>query len=117
MMAASLHTDAATYARFLIAVSQGRGLKAETLEEMMRPQTEIPDGDGYFGLGFALEKTPLGLRFGHGGRNFGFTCESGFYRQKDIGYVVMVNNDEAGRFDRALRQYLVTGKTEAGTSD
>ncbi len=111
-MAASLHTDAKTYAQFLIAVSKGVGLSKATLEEMMTLQTKVPDQDRSFGLGFSLEESPEGLRFGHGGRNFGFTSESGFYRELKIGYVVLVNNDEAGNFDQALRAYLITGKAD-----
>ncbi|NKB70365.1 MAG: serine hydrolase [Candidatus Latescibacteria bacterium] len=113
MMAASLHTDPATYARFLIAVSQGVGLTSETLDEMLTPQTEIPDANAWFGLGFSLEKTATGLRFGHGGSNFGFTCQSAFYRQTDIGYVVMVNNDQAHIFEPELRAFLVTGQADS----
>jgi CubicO group peptidase (beta-lactamase class C family) len=116
-MAASLHIDAKTYAQFLIAVSKGVGLSRATLEEMMTVQTEVPDADASFGLGFSLEESPVGLRFGHGGRNFGFTSESGFYRVGKMGYVLLVNNDEAGVFDRALRAYLITGKTEVGMDE
>ena len=109
MMAASLHTDARTYARFLLGAARGEGIRAETLEAMMTPQTKA-DGEVYFGLGFALEETEHGPRFGHGGSNNGFTCQSAFYPDGGFGYVFMVNNQEAHRFDEAVRAFLVTGR-------
>lgn len=112
-MAASLHTDAETYARFLIAVSKGVGLSEAALEEMMTPQTKVPDADAtHVGLGFFLEETAAGISFGHGGRNYGFTSNSAFYRESKIGYVLLVNNDDANKVDKELRAYLITGKTK-----
>ncbi|MFC1526441.1 serine hydrolase domain-containing protein [Candidatus Latescibacterota bacterium] len=114
-MAASLHVDARTYARFLIAVSQAVGLSEATIEEMLRPQSKVPDSDASFGLGFALEPSPFGLRFGHGGSNDGFTSGSCLYRESGLGYVVLVNNQRVGYLDKALRAFLVTGQVEADT--
>ena len=90
-------------------------MSRDTIEEMLRPQTKVPDSDASFGLSFSLEESALGLRFGHGGSNFGFTSESGFYRDLQLGYVVLVNNQQAHSFDSALRAFLITGKTEPAT--
>ncbi len=116
-MAASLHVDAGTYAQFLIAVSKGLGLSQATLAEMMRPQTKIPDEPMSFGLGFALEESPHGLLFGHGGNNNGFTSNSAFDPDAQTGYVMLVNSDQANDFRLALHQYLLTGKTEPNTTE
>ena len=45
-MAASLHVDAGNYAKFLIAVLQGKGLSEASAKEMLRPQVKIPDQKG-----------------------------------------------------------------------
>ena len=39
--AASLHTTAQDYARFMIAINRGAGLKQETIREMLRPQIKV----------------------------------------------------------------------------
>ncbi|WP_250847069.1 serine hydrolase [Aquisphaera insulae] len=109
--AASLHVSAGNYAKFLIAAARGKGLAEPTAKEMLRPQVaKSPDNpNGSWGLGISMEQTPLGITYGHGGRNTGFTSNSVIYRDLGIGYVFLVNNDDASRFDNVLRAYLITG--------
>ena len=76
-MAASLHIDAKNYAKFLIAVLEGKGLSEPTSKEMLRSQVKVPDHQGAsWGLGIAIEETPHGTHYGHGGRNTGVTSLS-----------------------------------------
>jgi CubicO group peptidase (beta-lactamase class C family) len=111
-VAASLHIDAKNYARFLIAVLQGKGLSEPTAKEMLRSQVKIPDQHGAsWGLGIAIEATPFGTNFGHGGRNPGFTSHSLMYKDQGIGYVFLVNNDDASKIDNVLNAYLIAGKS------
>ena len=111
-VAASLHVDAGNYARFLIAVLQGKGLSGPTAKEMLRPQIEVPDRKGAsWGLGISIEETPFGTTCGHGGRNPGFTSQSLMYKDRGIGYVVLVNNDDVGKIDNVLNAYLIAGKS------
>ena len=113
-MAASLHVNAGNYARFLIAVLQGTGLAKPTAQEMLRSQVRLPDQPGAsWGLGISIEETPQGIRFGHGGRNTGFTSFSGMFKELGIGYVFLVNNDDAARMDNVLNAYLIAGKSSA----
>jgi CubicO group peptidase (beta-lactamase class C family) len=110
--AASLHVDARNYARFLIAVLQGQGLAEPTIKEMLRPQVKIPNEQGAsWGLGIAIEETPFGTNYGHGGRNPGFTSRSVMYKDRGIGYVVLVNNDDASKIDNVLNAYLIAGQS------
>lgn len=61
----SLHSEAMSYAKFLIAMIDGKGLKKESLEEMLKAQVElskqsdfyIHSGDTARGLGIAIEPT------------------------------------------------------------
>ncbi len=111
-MAASLHVDAKNYAKFLIAYVQGRGLKEATAKDMLRPQGPIPEErKSSFGLGVGIRETPQGLNFGHGGRNTGFTSLSLMYKELGIGYVFLVNNDDASKMESILNAYLFTGKS------
>ena len=110
--AASLHIDAGNYAKFLIGVLQGKGLSEASSREMLRPQGEIPDDPKRsFGLGISVERTPLGLAYGHGGRNTGFTSNSTMLKDKGLGFVVLVNNDDERKIGNALLAYLIAGKS------
>ena len=111
-MAASLHVDAKNYAKFLIAYVQGKGLAAATAKDMLRSQGAIPDDpNSSFGLGVGIGQTPQGTHFGHGGRNTGFTSLSVMYKDLGIGYVFLVNNDDASKVENILNAYLITGKS------
>ena len=112
-MAASLHVDARNYAKFLIAVVQGKGLAEATAKEMLRSQGQDPGRTGLRRGAWAsrIEETPLGTNYGHGGRNTGFTSRSVMYKDQGIGYVFLVNNDDASKIDNILNAYLIAGKS------
>ena len=111
-MAASLHVDARNYAKFLIAYVQGKGLAEATARDMLRSQGPIPDEPkSSFGLGVGIEQKPVGTTFGHGGRNPGFTSLSVMYKDLGMGYVFLVNNDDASKVANILDAYLITGKS------
>lgn len=126
-MAASLHTDAGTYAKFQLALLEGRGLSATRLADMLKPHSERPadwrdDGPPpTSGLGLFITQTPCGTSYGHGGRNGGpgsgyFTSNSAVYRDRKVGYVFLTNNDQALRFDKALRVFLIEGTSGCGSA-
>jgi CubicO group peptidase (beta-lactamase class C family) len=60
--AASLYTTAQDYAKFVIAVMSGDGLKTETAGEMLFPQIKM-DKYVYWSLGFGVQQTPEGNAF------------------------------------------------------
>ena len=60
---ASLYTTAVDYARFIIAVMKGEGLKEKTAAEMLRSQVNMKEENNFWGLGVGLEKTTKGLYF------------------------------------------------------
>ena len=79
---------------------------------MLRAQVKIPDSPGAsWGLGIAIAETPHGIHYGHGGRNPGFTSLSVMYKDRGIGYVFLVNNDDASKFENVLNAYLIAGKS------
>lgn len=81
--AASLHTTAQDFGRFVAAILNGTGLKPETRKLMLTPQTQViagganslnnpnpkPVPDVAWGLGWGLQTTTDGLSFWHWGDN------------------------------------------------
>jgi CubicO group peptidase (beta-lactamase class C family) len=80
--AGSLHTTVSDYARFVIAVMNGTGLKKETARQMLTPQVKVQEGcqdciskpstgelskTVSWGLGWGLQQTEDGLSFWHWG--------------------------------------------------
>lgn len=106
--AASLHTTAADYARFVIAMLNGTGLKRETIKAMLTAQAKVDEGcqncinsiptgrlssSISWGLGWGLQQTEEGTSFWHWGDNNGDVhCYIvGFPAQK-TGVVVFTNS-------------------------
>jgi CubicO group peptidase (beta-lactamase class C family) len=69
--AASLTTNAADYAKFIIAVMNGTGLKKATWEQMLKPGIRVTSKYPQlaWGLGVGLETMPDGTWFWHWGDN------------------------------------------------
>lgn len=111
--ASTLHTDAVNYAKFLIAVMEGKLLKRSTFDEMLTMQSKIPtEMEPYWGfikgwsLGFAVEPTSRGTRYTHGGDNGGFQAGCMFYREKKVGHVFFTNCDRVGMFYMKIMEFL-----------
>jgi len=82
--AATLHTTAFDYAKFVAAILNRRGIKDATVREMLRPQIKVDDTctvcfeqatagklstSIVWGLGWGLENSPNGNSFWHWGDN------------------------------------------------
>lgn len=111
--ASTLHTNAANYARFLIAIIEGKMLRKTTFDGMLSMQSKIPtEMEPYWGfikgwgLGFAVEPTSLGTRYSHGGDNGGFQASCLFYRDKKMGHVYFTNCDRLGMFYMKLMAFI-----------
>ncbi len=107
--AATLHTTARDYARFLAAVLDGTGLRKETAAQMIHPQIHVDEGcqncintkptgrlsrEIGWGLGWGVQETEDGTSIWHWGDNggSGFHCYVvGFPRQR-LGIVVFTNS-------------------------
>jgi CubicO group peptidase (beta-lactamase class C family) len=86
--AGSLHTTTADYAKFVVAMMKGKGLKKETFKQMLGQQTKVDEGCSnciankpvgkfsnsiFWGLGWGLQQTENGKAFWHWGDNNGDT--------------------------------------------
>lgn len=105
--AGGLHTTAGDYARFLIAIMNGTGLKKETAKEMLRPQVSVDEGGANsidrgtgrlspfisWGLGWGLEQTAAGKSFWHWGKNNDdVQCFTVSFEKERAGLVVFTNS-------------------------
>lgn len=109
LSAATLHTTAGDYARFLATALDGSGLARKTAEEMRRPQVYVDEGcqncvtkkptgrlsrEIAWGLGWGLEETENGVSMWHWGDNggSGFHCYVVGYPRQRLGVVVFTNS-------------------------
>ena len=113
--AGGLHTEAKSYAQFLIALMNEEGLYPDSFKEMFSAQVELPKDHKFrlnentksWGLGIAIEEDGNNKYYKHGGNNGGFM--SGFLIDKKYnnGYVYFINCDKGTEFDTALRKLIM----------
>jgi CubicO group peptidase (beta-lactamase class C family) len=89
----SLQTTASDYARFLIAVQRGTGLRPETWRLMQTPAVDVAPGVSW-GLGWAIEKDSTGSALAHHGDNSdsGFTAFTLLDVERQCGLVYFANS-------------------------
>jgi len=105
--AASLRTTPTDYAKFVIAILNGTGLKETTVQQMLTPQVRLDDGCVNcltrklmqpstalsWGLGVGLEHTEQGDAFWHWGDNGGFKDGVMAFKKLKTGVVIFTNSD------------------------
>jgi CubicO group peptidase (beta-lactamase class C family) len=101
--AASLHTTAADYARFVVALLRGEGLKPETHEAMLAHAAELTTagwGDDaeakanlFWGLGIGLSEGRAGTSFWHWGDQGTARCFVVAYPESGDGLVYFTNSE------------------------
>jgi len=103
--AASLHTTAGDYGRFVAAVLKGTGLKPETLKQMLTPQIKVDEGGPNttnrpadklspsisWGLGWGLQTTVEGLSFWHWGDNGDTKAYVVAFEKQKLGVVIFTD--------------------------
>jgi CubicO group peptidase (beta-lactamase class C family) len=104
--AASLHTTARDYGRFVAAMLKGVGLKPETRRSMLTPQSQAREGGAttinrpqakpfsevFWGLGWGLQTTRDGLSFFHWGDNGDNKAYVVAFDKEKMGVVVFANS-------------------------
>ncbi len=104
--AASLHTTASDYARFVCAILKGTGLKPKTSGLMLTPQISVREGGANsisrpasppsttisWGLGWGLEKSDEGTAFWHWGDNGDAMAYVLAYDKRKTGMVMFANS-------------------------
>lgn len=110
----SIHSEAAEYARFLITILKGKGLKKRTLKEMLSEQNHFSEnepirketGQTGWGLGFAQKPTPYGMMHLHTGNNHSFQAYAMIVPKQDYGLVIFCNSDQLLAFVEGLEEIL-----------
>jgi len=114
----SLHAEAVSYAKFIIAMIDNKGLKKESFDEMLKAQVElskqsdfyINSGDTAWGLGIAIGPTKYGTRYKHDGDMFSFQSGFMFFKEQKNGYVFFTNCNKGMILNRKLEYFLTEGK-------
>jgi CubicO group peptidase (beta-lactamase class C family) len=114
----SLHSEAISYAKFLIAILDGKGLKKESFDEMLKAQVVLSKksdfyihrGDTAWGLGIAIEPTKYGTRFKHDGDMYSFQSAFMFFKEQKSGYVFFTNCNKGMILNEKLEYFLTEGK-------
>ncbi|MEN3331373.1 MAG: hypothetical protein V7641_738 [Blastocatellia bacterium] len=119
--AASLRTTPTDYAKFVIAMMNGTGLKETTVQQMLTPQVKLDEGcvtcmgrkvlkpsDALsWGLGVGLQHTEQGDAFWHWGDNGGFKDYVVAFRKQKMGVVIFTNSDNGlGIIPEIVKQAL-----------
>jgi CubicO group peptidase (beta-lactamase class C family) len=126
--AGSLQTTAADYARFMIAIMNGAGLKEATIKEMLRPQIKVDEGCENcaatpptgklspiisWGLGVGLQQMGEGLTFWHWGDNGDVHCFMLGYPKPKLGIAVFTNSGNGMGIIPELISAAISGKQPA----
>ena len=125
--AASLHTTARDYGRFVAAILQGTGLKPETRKLMLTPQVQVREGGAgtvnrpqakpfpevFWGLGWGLQTTREGVSFFHWGDNGDNKAYVVAFNKEKLGVVVFANSTYGLSIARELVAEAVGGEQPA----
>ncbi|MEM9859426.1 MAG: serine hydrolase domain-containing protein [Bacteroidota bacterium] len=109
-----LHTNAENYAKFLIAMMNGKGLLPETYKEMLTPRTVVQrshnrykeDGNTHWSLGFAITPLKNDTLYNHGGTHSDFQSQMAFSKNSKFGYVFFVNTKKGDELNKTLKEFL-----------
>jgi CubicO group peptidase (beta-lactamase class C family) len=112
----SLQSEAASYANFLIAMINEKGLKKTTFDEMLRVHVVFPtyllikdapktDSSSWC-LGMQKIHSEFGDEYLHGNNNYNFTGGSMFNQEKKFGYVFFTNCNKGMDFEKRLALFL-----------
>jgi CubicO group peptidase (beta-lactamase class C family) len=121
--ACGLYTEAMSFANFLIAIMEDKGLKKESINEMLKKQVQVPDEDNTskiggvteWSLGFARKPSIYGMNISHRGNNWGYSSFFLINKEKKFGYVFFTNsnschNPQCTELWQKLEPFLTNGK-------
>jgi CubicO group peptidase (beta-lactamase class C family) len=125
--AASLHTTAQDYGRFVAAILKGTGLRKETLRQMLTSQIKVDEGGSNttgrpadklspnlsWGLGWGLQSTTDGLSFWHWGDNGDSKAYVVAFERQRLGVVVFANSANGLSFMPELVNDAIGGEQPA----
>lgn len=93
--AATLHTTARDYAKYILAVMNFDGLTELLVDSMLTPRKIVDPEDTHdvtWGLGVGLQNTPHGISYWHWGDNMNFRCFFLALPEQKMGLVYFTNS-------------------------
>jgi len=106
--AATLHTTAVDFARFMIALMNGAGLSESTALAMLTPQIEVDTGVTW-GLGIGLQDNAAGRAFWHWGDNVAYKAYTLAYPEHGVGVVWFTNSENGQSILESMLAHTVGG--------
>jgi CubicO group peptidase (beta-lactamase class C family) len=106
--AATLHTTATDFARFMIAALHGSLLNDGTAAAMLSPQIEVDSGVTW-GLGIGLQDNESGRAFWHWGDNMGYKAYTLTYPERGVGVIWFDNSEDGHSITEVLLAEMVGG--------
>jgi CubicO group peptidase (beta-lactamase class C family) len=113
--AATLHTTANDFGRFLIAAMNGTGLSDSMAAAMLTPQIEVDTAAVTWGLGIGLQEDERGRGFWHWGDNTGYKAYTLTYPERKAGLVWFTNSENGQSILEAMLAETVGGDHPAVT--
>jgi CubicO group peptidase (beta-lactamase class C family) len=106
--AATLHTTAPDFARFMVAVMNGNRLSDSTARAMLSPQIDVDSGVTW-GLGIGLQENDAGSAFWHWGDNTNYKAYTITYPDRRVGVVWFANSDHGQSILSSMLAHTVGG--------
>ncbi|MEJ5106337.1 serine hydrolase [Chryseobacterium sp. MYb328] len=102
-----LHTTIGDYGNFMVNVMNGKNLKPEVFQEMIKKQIKIRDGI-YFGLGFGIYDLGNGnYALSHSGSDPGTRCITFVLPKSGKGIIIFTNTDNGTKiYEKLVLHYL-----------
>lgn len=117
----TLHTSSLDYAKFVLAILKGVGLKSETINEMFQFHVKVQEGSTTsiekssdrlsdsvsWGLGWGLQHTKIGDSFWHWGDNRGVKCFIVGFKNSKRAIIIFTNSSNGlSAISEIIQKYL-----------
>jgi len=112
--AATLHTTAPDFARFMVAVMNG-SLLSDSLATAMLTSQVVVDSGVTWGLGIGLQENEAGHAFWHWGDNTNYKAYAIAYPDRRVGVVWFANSDHGQDILASMLAHTVGGTHPAAT--
>lgn len=110
--AATIHSEAVDFSKWMIAIMNEQGLSSQRYQEMLKHYSFIEENgiyQLYYTLGFVQPDLPFTDLYTHGGNNIGFTSWFALDKEKKWGYVLFTNSEFGEQLGTELLFYLLAG--------
>jgi CubicO group peptidase (beta-lactamase class C family) len=106
--AGGIRTNALSFANFMIALMDEKGLKKDSFGEMFKIHSTVDDWSDidHWGLGIGIKETPYGTRYMHSGNNGDYHAYFIMYRERKSGWVFLTNSNRSDELFDSLESFF-----------